>query len=243
MRTGRAVVVTGAGGGMGAALVARFLANGDDVVAADRDALALERLRSACEPAARLRTVAADTATEAGCAAMADVAGRRVDVLVNCAGWFPITPFERLQPDEWRRVLEVNLTGPYLACRAVLPLMKGRGWGRIISYGSASIFDGVPGQSHYVAAKAGLVGFSKCLARELGADGVTVNVVTPGLTPTGPVREHFPPSLLERVRAGRAIGRDATPEDLVGAVLFLASPDADFITGQTLNVDGGAKMP
>lgn len=120
--------------------------------------------------------------------------------------------------------------------------MKGRGWGRIINFGSASVFEGVPGQAHYVAAKAGLVGLSRSLAREVGEYGITVNVVTPGLTVTPPVQKKFPEEMLAKQRDARALKRDEQPEDLVGAVFFLASPDADFITGQTINVDGGKHM-
>lgn len=103
----------------------------------------------------------------------------------------------------------------------------------------SSVFDGTPGQAHYVAAKAGVAGFSRSLAREVGSDGITVNVITPGLTVTKAVRDSFPPEVLAAQRDGRALPRDETPEDLVGPVFFLASPDADFISGQTLNVDGG----
>ncbi len=166
----------------------------------------------------------------------------QVDVLINCAGFFPIRAFEEMTPAEWRQVIDINLTGPYLVTRAVLPLMKGNGWGRMINFSSASIFEGVPGQTHYVAAKAGLVGFSRSLAREVGTYGITVNLVSPGLTVTSAVKGSFPAEVIDAQRNARAIMRDEVPEDLVGAVFFLASPDADFLSGQTLNVDGGKTM-
>lgn len=137
---------------------------------------------------------------------------------------------------------ESFLTGYYLVTHALLPLMKSRSWGRIINFGSASMFSGVAGQVHYVSAKAGLVGFTRSLAHEVGTDGITVNLITPGLTMTPAVTKNFDPELIASQRAGRALGRDQHVDDLVGPVYFLASPDSDFITGQTLNVDGGLSM-
>ena len=163
-------------------------------------------------------------------------------MLINCAGFFPFAPFEEMSSDDWKRVIDVNLTGSFLTTRAFLPLMKAGGWGRVINFGSGSVFDGTRGQAHYVAAKAGIVGFSRSLAREVGGYGITVNVIAPGLTVTKAVRDSFPPGILEAQRAGRAIQRDEVPEDLVGPVFFLASPDAGFISGQTINVDGGKFM-
>lgn len=246
MKEDRVVVVTGAAGGVGALLVERFLANGDSVVATDTSEEALERLRGEVGDIAGLITAAADISREEDCNGLADLAREqegRVDVLVNCAGFFPILPFEEMASDDWQRVIDINLTGSFLMTHAMLPLMKGGEWGRIINFGSGSVFDGTRGQTHYVAAKAGIVGFSRSLAREVGGYGITVNVITPGLTVTKAVRESFPSEILEAQRVGRAIQRDELPEDLVGPVLFLASPEADFITGQTVNVDGGRFMP
>lgn len=238
---GRVVLITGAAGGIGAVLVDRFVANGDIVIATDMTDEGLARLRGD-RTEQRLLTIAVDISTEEGVDRLADFAREnagRVDVLVNCAGYFPIRAFEEMTVSEWRQVVDVNLTGPYLVTRVILPLMKNRGWGRMINFSSGSIYDGVPGQVHYVAAKAGTVGFSRSLAREVGRYGITVNVVTPGLTVTPAVKRSFPPEILEAQRAGRSIARDEEPEDLVGAVFFLASPDADFISGQIINVDGG----
>lgn len=245
MQDNRVVVITGAAGGVGAALVERFLANGDTVIATDLSDKALEQLREGFSSDAELITAAADISTEAGCEGLANLAREqagRVDVLVNCAGWFPITPFEEIDPQEWQRVLDINLTGSYLTTRTLLPLMKERGWGRIINFGSGSVFDGTRFQVHYVAAKAGIVGFTRSLAREVGDYGITANVIAPGLTVTEPVRKTFPVEVLEAQRFGRALKRDEEPEDLVGPVFFLASPDARFVTGQTINVDGGKFM-
>jgi len=241
----RVVVITGAAGGVGTVLVDRFIRNGDQVIAVDATSDGLERLRAQYRSDARITTVVGDVSREADGQRLAEVtasAAGRADVLINCAGFFPIVPFEQMTPSEWNRVIEVNLTGTFLVTRAILPLMSGRGWGRIINFGSASTFDGTPGQAHYVAAKAGVIGFSRSLAREVGGQGITVNVITPGLTVTQAVRDHFPPAVLESQRSRRAIQRDETPEDLVGPVFFLASPDSDFMSGQTINVDGGKFM-
>ena len=241
MRTDRVVLVTGAAGGMGALVVQRFLENGDTVIATDISGEALARL-----PAdKRLHTVVGDVADEADCARVAALARDRcgrVDVLVNVAGQFPIQPFEQTTAADFRRVVDVNLTGVFLMIKAVHPLMKGRGWGRIVLFGSASAFEGVPDQAPYVSAKAGLWGLSRSLAKAFGGDGITVNVVTPGLTLTPPVEQEMPPDMLESQIPVRALKRAERPEDLVGAAFFLASPDADFITGQTINVDGGKHM-
>ena len=241
MKTDRVVVVTGASGGMGRLVAERFLANGDTVVATDTSADALGKLQT--HP--KLTTIAADVSKESDCQAIADLAGEksgRVDVLVNVAGWFPVQPFEEVSADDFRKVIDVNLTGTFLMIRAVWPLMKGRGWGRIVNVGSASTFEGVPDQVHYVSAKAGLFGLSRSLARALGGEGVTVNVVTPGLTSTPAVKKSMPAEMIQKSVEARALKREEQPEDLVGTIFFLSSPDADFISGQTVNVDGGKHM-
>jgi NAD(P)-dependent dehydrogenase (short-subunit alcohol dehydrogenase family) len=246
MQSHRVVLITGAAGGVGSVLVERFLANDDTVIATDSDAAALERLVGRAAGDAKLITAAADISSEDDCGRLAGLARERagrVDVLINCAGFFPIVAFEDMTSEDWRRVIEINLTGTFLMTHAFLPLMNDHGWGRIINFGSGSVFDGTRGQAHYVAAKAGIVGFSRSLAREVGGRGITVNVVTPGLTVTKAVRDSFPAEILAAQRTGRALQRDEEPEDLVGPVFFLASPDAGFITGQTINVDGGKFMP
>lgn len=239
--SGRVILITGAAGGIGSPLVDRFLADGDHVIATDTRQEVLSEWETS-RANDHLLTRAADITSEDDTVALAEFARSRyghVDVVVNCAGWFPFATFETMTTDQWRTVIDINLTGPYLVVRAMLPLMREHGWGRIINFGSGSVFDGTAGQAHYVAAKAGVAGFSRSLARELGQYGITVNVVTPGLTVTPAVRASFPETILAAQRAGRALPRDEEPEDLVGAVAFLASRDADFVTGQTLNIDGG----
>jgi NAD(P)-dependent dehydrogenase (short-subunit alcohol dehydrogenase family) len=246
MRQDRVVVITGAAGDIGAALVDRFLSNGDIVVGTGRNTASLETLRRERGVNAKLVVAPCDVSKEEDCLRLASVAREhagRVDVLVNCAGYFPFISFDDLSAEEWRHIIDINLTGVFLMTKAVLPLMKGRGWGRIINIGSGSVFEGVPVQTPYVSAKAGVIGLSKCLARELGAHGITVNIVTPGLTITAPVLKWFPREVLQSQISSRAIQREEKPEDLVGTVLFLASPDGGFISGQNLNVDGGRYMP
>jgi NAD(P)-dependent dehydrogenase (short-subunit alcohol dehydrogenase family) len=245
MKQDRIVIITGAAGGMGALFVERFLANGDTVMATDTSEEALIKLAGTLDRGAKLHTMAADISDEASCAKLAafvrEKAGR-VDVLINCAGFFPTQSFDEMSLADWNKVIGINLTGVFLMVKAVLPLMKGRGWGRIVNIGSGSMFEGVAEQTHYVAAKAGVLGFSRSLARRVGNEGITVNVVAPGLTLTPAVAKSMPPEMIEAQIKARAIQRNETGEDLVGTVFFLASPDADFMSGQTLNVDGGKHM-
>jgi NAD(P)-dependent dehydrogenase (short-subunit alcohol dehydrogenase family) len=244
MNTNRIVLITGAGGGVGSLLVKRFLANGDTVVATDAVPDALQRLADEQDSQQLVSTVADISSSEevAGLAALCEERFGRLDVLINCAGFFPFITFEEMQLDDWQKVIDINLTGSYLTTHAMLPLMKDNGWGRIVNFSSGSVLDGTRGQLHYVAAKAGIIGFSRSLAREVGDYGITVNAITPGLTVTPAVADHFPPEILAKQIEGRAIKRAETAEDLIGPVFFLASEDADFISGQTLNVDGGNFM-
>jgi NAD(P)-dependent dehydrogenase (short-subunit alcohol dehydrogenase family) len=245
VNTDRIVLITGAAGGIGTVLVERFLANGDTVIATDTRQDVLGSWRGRWPADAEIITVAADIASEGDVERLAQFLrdnGDRLDVLINCAGYFPIVGFEDMTTDQWRQVLDINLTGLYLTTRAMLPLLKNSDGGRIVNFSSASIYPGVPGKTHYVAAKAGVIGFTRSLAREIGQYGITVNNVTPGLTVTKAVRDNFPEAILEAQRGGRALKRDEVPGDLAGPVFFLASDDAAFVTGQTLNVDGGMFM-
>ena len=245
MEQGRIVVITGAAGGMGSVFVDRFLANKDTVIATDTTQDALDKMSASRNAGDQLLTSPADISSEQDCGKLADFAranGGHVDVLVNCAGWYPFEKFETMTADQWRNVIDINLTGNFLVTRAILPLIKDRGWGRIVNIGSASVFEGPVGQAHYVSAKAGIIGLTRVLAREVGGYNITVNVVTPGVTLTGPVKATFSPDMVKAQVESRALHRDQKPEDLAGAVFFLASPSADFITGQILNVDGGKFM-
>lgn len=238
----KSVIVTGAAGGIGSAIARRFLSEGAKVCAVDLATDALEKLALDLGSPIELMTVEADISSEENCRNLSDRIKQEwgaVDILVNNAGWFPITPFEEISYAEWRKVLAVNLDGHFLVTRAILPLMKSSQAGRIINMSSSSIFAGTPDQCPYVSAKAGIIGFTRSLANALGQYGITVNAITPGLTSTAPTKKNFSEDVLAEQAQRRAIKREETAEDLVGATCFLASDDAAFITGQTINVDGG----
>jgi 3-oxoacyl-[acyl-carrier protein] reductase len=226
----RVVVVTGAARGIGAAIAARFADDGATVVGAD--------LEPPVHGDARLRyetvDVSASSQVEALFSRVAAAFGR-IDVLVNNAGiWFR-RPFEEISVDEWDRVLGVNLRSVFLCTQAALAPMRTAGGGVIINVGSQAGVTVTRGQgAHYHASKAAVSHLTKVLAFELGPVGIRVNCVAPGATPPDP--SIMPPQLLAQI----PLGRVAVPGDLAGACAFLASPDAAYITGQTLLVNGGA---
>jgi 3-oxoacyl-[acyl-carrier protein] reductase len=152
------------------------------------------------------------------------------------------SPFDEIEIEEWDRMMAVNLRGMWLASRAAVPHMRSRGYGKIINISSGTALKGSASRIHYVTSKAGVLGFTRTLAQELGKDGICVNCVAPGST----LSEEDPSEGIVRMRsaaaADRALKRLQKPEDLVGAIVFFASPESDFITGQTLVVDGGACM-
>ncbi|SDG80808.1 3-oxoacyl-[acyl-carrier protein] reductase [Lentzea fradiae] len=245
MTSPRNVVITGAAGGISSEITDRFLANGDTVLASDLSSEILNSWRTRWDTG-NLLVHPADVSSEDSLASLAAVAEERlgtIDILINAAGHFPQTPFEKISGDEWRRVIEVNLNGTFYTIQALLPLLKTSSRGRIINIGSGGMFFGVPHQAHYIAAKAGVQGLTRVLARELGNDHpITVNLVTPGLVVTPAAVAVLPEPLLAMQRERRSFHRDEVPADVVGSVFFLASDDAAFITGQTLNVDGGLTM-
>ena len=168
----------------------------------------------------------------------------RIDILVNNAGLYAslaMRPFTEIPLDEWRQVMEVNVASMFLTCRAVVPVMRGRGGGKIVNISSGTPFRGVPFLLHYVTSKGAIVAFTRALAKELGKDAIHVNCVAPGFTMSDGVMAN--PEVVEKLRdvsvAARTLQRDQTPEDVVGAVVFLCGPGADFITGQTMVIDGG----
>jgi len=239
---GKAAVVTGGAQGIGRAIADALAREGARIVIADIHGA--EDAAGAYPDGVGLTV---DVASEADTARMADetlARCGRVDVLVNNAGLYaslPMRPFTDIPVDEWRRVMDVNVLSMFLASRAVVPRMREQGGGAIVNVSSGTVFRGVPFLLHYVASKGAIVALTRALAKELGKDNIRVNCVAPGFTMTESVRAH--PEVVETLRdvtiAARTIQRDQLPEDVAGAVAFLCGPDADFVTGQTIVIDGG----
>jgi NAD(P)-dependent dehydrogenase (short-subunit alcohol dehydrogenase family) len=244
---GKVALVTGGAKGIGFAVACDLAKRGATLIVADLEGAetAAERMQKSGHHALGLE---ADVTSEQQVAHVIQVGARvfgGLDILINNAAIFSTLkrrPFEEIDPAEWRRVMEVNTLGPFLCCRAVLPLLKARGGGRIINISSGVAFKGNPGMAHYVASKGAVVSLTRALATELGPYKILVNSVAPGLTLSDGVLEN--PELLAGAREfsvrTRALAREMTPADLVGAVAFLAGPDSTFVTGQTIVVDGGA---
>jgi NAD(P)-dependent dehydrogenase (short-subunit alcohol dehydrogenase family) len=230
---GKAAIVTGGAQGIGRAIADGLAAEGADVLVADLN-----------PPPDGIR---ADVSSEEDVAAMIEAATERfgrLDILVNNAGLYatlPMRPFTEIPLDEWRQVMDVNVASMFLTCRAAVPVMRGQGGGKIVNISSGTPFRGVPFLLHYVTSKGAIVSFTRALAKELGKDRIHVNCVAPGFTMTEGVKAQ--PEVIERLRdvsvAARTIQRDQLPEDVVGAVVFLCGPGAEFITGQTMVIDGG----
>src|ERR1051325_10362967 len=241
----KVAIVTGGGIGLGRAYCKALAAEGAKVVVADiQDAAAQTVADEVQGVAVRVDVTSADE-TQAMAARVLEAYGA-IDVLVNNAGMYSSIakrPFTEIPLEEWDRCMAVNVRGVYLCCRAVYPSMKNQRRGKIINISSGTVLGGTPMFLHYVSSKAAVIGLTRALAREVGGDGINVNAITPGLTlaDEDPKRQLSEEYLAPR-RQARAIKRDQYPEDLVGAIVFLASADSDFVTGQTLNVDGGTWM-
>ncbi len=245
----KVIIVTGGGHGIGKAYCFGFGRSGSRVVVADIDRPAAEQVTAQItkETGSEVLATHVDVADEKSTKDMVAAALERfarIDVLINNAAIFATVPMNRgrietITSDEWDKLMAVNLKGLFFCCRAVLPTMRAQKSGKIINIASGTVFNGSPGRIHYVTAKAGTIGFSRTLAREVGDDNIQVNVLAPGNT----LSEENPTEEMIRFRqssiGGRALQRVQVPQDVVGAMLFLASPLSDFITGQTINVDGG----
>jgi NAD(P)-dependent dehydrogenase (short-subunit alcohol dehydrogenase family) len=230
---GRVAIVTGAARGIGRAIAGGLAREGAQVAVVDLD-----------PPPEGIK---ADVSSEEDVARMVEeVVSRhgRIDILVNNAGLYAslaMRPFTEIPLEEWRQVMDVNVASMFLTSRAVVPVMREQGGGKIVNISSGTPFRGVPFLLHYVTSKGAIVALTRALAKELGKDSIHVNCVAPGFTMSDGVKEH--PEVVEALRdvsvAARTIQRDQLPEDVVGAVVFLCTPAADFVTGQTMVIDGG----
>jgi 3-oxoacyl-[acyl-carrier protein] reductase len=248
----KVVIVTGGAHGIGKAYCLGFGGAGARVVLADIDGEAAAHVASQViqETGGQAIAVKVDVSDEESANQMAAKALQqfgRIDILVNNAAIFATIPMNRgrietIELKEWDRLMAVNLKGPFLCSRAVLPTMRAQKSGKIINIGSGTALHGPPGRIHYVASKAGVLGMTRTLAREVGDDNIQVNALVPGST----LSEENPTEEVLRMRqdgmSNRALKRVQVPQDLVGAMLFLASPLSDFMTGHSLVVDGGSVM-
>ena len=230
---GRVALVTGGAQGIGAAIAGGLAVDGATVAIADLN-----------PPEGGIR---ADVSNEDDVRRMIDETLERhgrLDILINNAGLYAslaMRPFTEIPLEEWRQVMDVNVASMFLTCRAAVPVMREQGGGKIVNISSGTPFRGVPFLLHYVTSKGAIVALTRALAKELGKDDIHVNCVAPGFTRSAGVEAH--PEVVEKLRdasvAARTIQRDQVPEDVVGAVVFLCTPAADFITGQTMVIDGG----
>jgi 2-hydroxycyclohexanecarboxyl-CoA dehydrogenase len=245
---GRVALVTGAGSGIGRAIALRLAQDGAATAFSD---LNPETARAAAETAnaagGRALALALDV-TSATSVAQAVAAAERelggIDLLVNNAGWDKVEPFLRSEPETWDRIIAINLKGTFLCCKAVLPGMIERGRGAVVSIASDAGRVGSSGEAVYSATKGGIIAFTKTLARELARHHINVNCVCPGPTETPLLASlsESNPRLGEALQRAIPWGRLGQPEEIAGAVAFLAGPDAAYITGQTLSVSGGLTM-
>ncbi len=243
----RTVLVTGAAGGLGKAFAEGFAARGDRVAVADIDhegatRTAGELTASGADVAAFRVDVTDPESVEQMARQVSEFGNGRIDVLVNNAAVYATvtrSPFEEIDPREWDLVMGVNLKGPWLVTRGISPYLPDGG--RVVNLSSATIFSGSANWAHYVASKGGVVALTRVLAKELGARGITVNAVAPGFTLTEASYGLMEDAASYGVDRG-SIKRASQPEDIVGAALFLASPEAGYVTGQTMVVDGGRQF-
>jgi 3-oxoacyl-[acyl-carrier protein] reductase len=246
---GRTVIVTGGGKGIGKVYAQEFAKAGARVVASDIDEAAAKSVAEALTAEGlEALGLGIDIADEQAVAAMTQATLDRfgaIDVLINNASLMSVLPrrsWLEIPVEEWDRVMAVNLRGMFLASRAVFPAMQEQKRGKIVNISSSRFFEGTPNRLHYTTSKAGVIGFTRALAREVGESGITVNAVAPGVTLSETQVASSSGNYLGTRLSGRTIDRPQYPEDLVGAVMFLSSAASDFMTGQTLLVDGGKAM-
>ncbi|MDI9865918.1 3-oxoacyl-ACP reductase family protein [Flectobacillus sp. DC10W] len=242
--TDKVVVITGAAGGLGKAFALAFAEQGAKIAVCDKN------IQGAIETAGEIKgaiAIEVDVANEQSTQRMAqqvmDSFGR-IDVLVNNAAIYATIqrkPFFEITEAEWDLVMNVNLKGVWMVSKAIFPFMKNNGSGKIINISSATVMSGSPNWSHYVASKGGVIGFTRSMAKELGDFHINVNTIAPGFTLTEASLSLMENANKYGVDRG-AIKRPSSAEDIVGTALYLASPASDFVTGQTIVVDGGKQF-
>ncbi|MGE0744709.1 MAG: SDR family NAD(P)-dependent oxidoreductase [Rhodospirillales bacterium] len=246
---GRAAIVTGAAEGIGVEYAKALAGEGARVMVCD--VLATEptvhAIRAAGGTAAGMTCDVSDPAAVAAMAAETEKAYGRIDILVNNAAVFARMvqkPMDQLTSEEWDIAMRVNVRGPFECVKAVLPAMRRNGYGKVVNVASGTVFKGTPMMLHYLASKGAVLAMTRGMARELGADNISVNAIAPGLTITEGIRARVEAAgmAIAATEASRALRREQAPRDLIGTLLFLASPDSDFMTGQTVVVDGGSAM-
>src|SRR5215468_8584157 len=247
--SGRAAIVTGGAKGIGRHYSRALVAEGARVMIADiADGKELAQEIAAEHGANSVASAIADVSDETSVKALVAAAVERfgkIDVLVNNAALFaPLqeTKCTEIDGQLWDKVMAVNLRGPFLMVKHVAPVMQAQRYGKIINIGSGTAYRGIPWMLHYVTSKGGIMAFTRALSRELGEHGIRVNTLAPGFTMSETVMAENPghvETARARAVASRALKRDEEPQDLLGALVFLASADSDFVTGQTIAVDGG----
>jgi 2-hydroxycyclohexanecarboxyl-CoA dehydrogenase len=245
---GKVAIVTGAAQGIGRAIATRLAAEGAAVAIADLQAEVAEKTAQEIRAAGgKAIAVKLDVAHFEDAGSAADRVEKElgpIDILVNNAGWDKLEPFVESSPQTWDKIISINYCGVLNCCRAVAPRMQARGAGKIVSISSDAGRVGSMGEAVYAGCKAAIIGFSKTLARELARNKINVNVVCPGPTETALLRDAMSgrEGVLQSMARGIPFRRLGKPEDLAGAVAFLVSSDADYVTGQVLSVSGGLTM-
>jgi len=243
--SGKTALVTGVSGGIGGAIARAFHKQGADIAISGRQKDKLEAIAS--ELGSRAHVVACDLADKAAVGRLVDEASAklgRVDILVNNAGLTRDNLFMVMKDDQWDEVIAVNLTSTFMLMRAAArSMMRAKsGYGRIVNISSVSGIVGNPGQGNYAASKAGMIGMSKSLAREVASRGITVNCIAPGFIST-PMTDALNEKQVATIREAIPAQKFGTPADVASACVYLASNEASYVTGQTLHVNGGMVMP
>ena len=238
---GKTAIVTGGAKGLGLEFTRALIAEGARVLVAD----IADGREAEATGATVLNTDISKTDDTLRVAQMAQDAFGRIDILVNNAALYaslPMARYDEIDPDLFDQVMQVNIGGTWRMIRAVGPLMEAQGAGKIVNITSGTVMKGMSGMAHYVASKGALTSLTRTLSREMGAHGVCVNSLAPGLTMSSSILENeaHVDATREKVLASRAIKRDGQPQDLIGALIFLCSNESNFVTGQTIAVDGGS---